>query len=103
MKLTVRRGGGIAGIVRRTELDDSDLPPDDAKTFAGEVDRAGVRHLTSPAVGRRRPDEQLYEILLEEAGRQFRLNYTDATLPEDIRRLIERVDVRPQRRESLEL
>jgi hypothetical protein len=48
MKLTVRRGGGIAGIVRRTELDDRDLPPDAAKAFAGEVDRADVRDPKEP-------------------------------------------------------
>jgi len=103
MKFTVRRGGGIAGIVRRTELDDKDLSSEDADAFAREVDRARMRELKEPDVAHQLPDAQIYEAVLEESDKQIRLNYTDETLPEDVRQLIQWVDNRPESQESIEL
>lgn len=103
MKLIVRRGGGFAGMVRRTELDDSDLSPELAQAFADQVDRAAVRSLNSPAPGRRYPDAQLYDVLLEEDGRQVELAFSDQTLPEAVRQLIAWVDARPERGDSVEM
>ncbi|GAP54857.1 protealysin inhibitor emfourin [Arthrobacter sp. 92] len=103
MKLTIRRGGGIAGIVRRTELDDKDLSSEDADAFAREVDRARMRELEKPDIPHHLPDAQLYETVLEDADNQIRLNYTDETLPEDVRQLIQWVDNRPESQESIEL
>ncbi|MCY0906024.1 protealysin inhibitor emfourin [Arthrobacter sp. H14-L1] len=102
MKLTVRRGGGIAGIVARTELDANALPPPDAAAFTAEVNRARMRELTDPPAISARPDSQLYEISLEETGQPFSLHYTDESLPEDVRRLLAWVDGRPERIESIE-
>lgn len=103
MKLTVRRGGGFAGIVRRTELDDGDLPPEGVQALAGAVEGAALRRPASPAGERRHPDGQLYEVLLEDAGEQFRSAFSDDTLPEEVRQLIAWVDARPERRDSLEM
>ncbi|MDJ0355277.1 protealysin inhibitor emfourin [Paenarthrobacter sp. PH39-S1] len=102
MKLTVRRGGGIAGITARTELDADALPPAAAEAFAGEISHAGMRELNDPPTTRQRPDSQLYEISLEEAGQPFSVHYTDESLPEDVRRLLAWVDGRPERVESIE-
>ncbi len=102
MKLTVRRGGGIAGIVARTELDADALPSPDAETFTAEVNRAGMRERPDPPASSRRPDSQLYEISLEETAQPFSLHYTDESLPEDVRRLLAWVDGRPERIESIE-
>ncbi|MGO4382856.1 protealysin inhibitor emfourin [Specibacter sp. RAF43] len=102
MKLTIRRGGGIAGVVARTELDAAALPEPDAAAFAGAVDRAALREPHEPAAASRWPDSQLYEISLEEAGPPVSVHFTDETLPEDVRRLLAWVDGRPERVESIE-
>ncbi|MBG0737944.1 hypothetical protein IV500_00620 [Paeniglutamicibacter antarcticus] len=102
MKLTVRRGGGIAGIVARTELDANVLPPPDAAVFTAEINRARMRELPDPPATSGRPDAQLYEISLEETGLLFSRHYTDDSLPEDVRTLLAWVDGRPERIESIE-
>ncbi len=102
MKLTIIRGGGIAGIVARTELDEQALPTLAAKDFAGEVDRANLIK-PPPPPGQPRPDTQLYEINLEWAGPSVTVRYTDDSLPEGVRLLVAWVDSRPERVESIEL
>lgn len=105
MKLTVLRGGGIAGIVARTELDAGALPPPDADAFAGAVARAGLPDLQEPqeqAPPTARPDAQLYEICLEGAGQSAFLRCTEESLPENVRQLLAWVDSRPERVESIE-
>lgn len=102
MKLTIRRGGGLAGMVAQTELDDRSLPKTDAEAFAGEVARANLHEQPEPPAARPWPDAQLYEILLEAAGPPISLHYTDETLPESVRLLVAWVDGRPERVESIE-
>ncbi|BCW71005.1 protealysin inhibitor emfourin [Arthrobacter sp. NicSoilB8] len=102
MKLTIRRGGGIAGIVARTELDASDLPPPDAEMFAAHMNRSGLREPGEPPAAVRRPDDQLYEVSWEESGRQDSRRYSEASLPEGVRQLLAWVDGRPERVESIE-
>ncbi|WP_125616504.1 protealysin inhibitor emfourin [Specibacter cremeus] len=103
MKLTVRRGGGLAGIVARTELDSAALAPGDRRELTAEVDHVGLRTRADPPVTRTWPDSQLYEISLEDGGRRYSLHYTDESLPEDVGRLLAWIDGRPERVESLEM
>jgi hypothetical protein len=102
VKLTIRRGGGIAGIVARTELDTSDLPLPAAETFAAQMNQSGLRESGEPPAAVRRPDDQLYEISWEEPGRQGSRRYSEESLPEGVRQLIAWVDGRPERTESIE-
>lgn len=102
MKLTIRRGGGIAGILARTELDTSDLPLPDAETFAAQMDQSGIRESGEPPAAGRGPDAQLYEISWDEAARQYSRRYSEESLPEGVRQLIAWVDGRPERIESIE-
>ena len=102
MKLTIRRGGGIAGILARTELDTGDLPLPDAELFAAQMDQSGLRDPGEPPAAGRRPDAQLYEISWEESGRQDSRRYSEESLPEGVRQLLAWVDGRPERVESIE-
>jgi hypothetical protein len=102
VKVTIVRGGGIAGIVTRTEVDSNLLSPEDADTLAHEVDRAGVRHTQEPASGQNRPDDLLYEILLDDGGDAVRRRFTDDTLPVGVRRLVDWIDARPERSYAVE-
>ncbi|MFC8302863.1 protealysin inhibitor emfourin [Specibacter sp. NPDC057265] len=103
MKLTIRRGGGLAGIVAQTELDAQKLPQPAAEAFAGEVARAELQLQPPPPPppASRWADAQLYEISLEEAGPPVCVHFTDETLPENVRQLMAWVDGRPERTESI--
>lgn len=102
MKLTIRRGGGIAGLVARTELDASDLPPPAAEMFAAHMDRSGLRTSGEPPAAVRRPDDQLYDLSWEEAGHTGSRRFSESNLPEGVRQLLAWVDGRPERIESIE-
>jgi hypothetical protein len=103
VKLTVRRGGGIAGIVARTELDAAALPRQDADEFAAKIDQAGLKNLEDPRSTRRMPDAMLYDISWEESGQQRSLHFTEESLPEGVRQLLGWVEGRSERVESIEL
>jgi hypothetical protein len=102
VNLTIRRGGGIAGILARTDLDTNNLPLPDAETFAAKMDRSGLRDQEEPPAPGRRPDAQLYEIGWKESGRQYSRRYSEESLPEGVRQLLAWVDGRPERVESIE-
>lgn len=102
MKLTIIRGGGIAGIVARTELDQQALPTSAAQDFAGEVSRAKLADPPPPPPAAPRPDTQLYELNLEWTGPAVTVRYTDDSLPEGVRLLMAWVDSRPEKVESIE-
>ncbi|MEP6526827.1 MAG: protealysin inhibitor emfourin [Nocardioidaceae bacterium] len=102
MKVTIVRGGGLAGIVTRTEVDSNVLSPQDAHTLAQEVDRAGVRHLEEPASRQNRPDDLHYEILLDDGGDAVSRRFTDETMPAGVQRLVDWIDARPERSYAVE-
>ncbi|MHA7270927.1 protealysin inhibitor emfourin [Arthrobacter sp. HLT1-20] len=103
MKLTIRRGGGLAGMVTRTELDGQALPKTAAEDFAGVVARANLALQPATPPARNWPDALLYDISLEQTGPPVSVHYTDETLPETVRQLLAWVDGRPERVESIEM
>lgn len=102
VKLTVRIGGGFAGIVAVVAADSSALPPDQAQDLATEVDRAGLRSLEPPAPAGGRADAQLYEVSLSEGEQQLDLHFTDESMPADVEKLVHWMRQFPGRTESLE-
>lgn len=103
MKLIIIRAGGIAGIIARTELDAQSLPKSAAQAFAGEVARANLDAQPPPPPKSPRPDTQLCEINLEQAGPTITVRYPEDSMPEDVRLLVAWVDSRPERVESIEM
>lgn len=98
MKVSIVRGGGLAGVPLRTELDAGWLPPD----AEGELrERAGSVTEGSGAASARMPDETLYAVEVDDAGRARTARYSELTLPEDVRKLIAFVDERPESRTEL--
>jgi hypothetical protein len=109
MKLEIVRGGGLAGIATRTELDANVLDAEAAEGFTSRVREARVLSSSSEprerASGRepeRHPDEMLYELTAQDGGRTQTLRYAESQLPEDVRQLIAWVDGRPERSEAIE-
>ena len=100
MKLSIVRGGGLAGVARRTELASDALPEDAARAL--EAHASAVVAVAAPGPPPRSPDEMLYEVCVERADGTTTARYTDATLPEAVRALIAWADGRPERTDALE-
>jgi hypothetical protein len=99
VKVSIVRGGGLAGVPLRTVLDAEWLPPDAQAEL-----RAGAKAVTETAAasGTRMPDETLYAVDVDDDdGRARTARYSELTLPEDVRRLIAFVDERPESRTEL--
>jgi hypothetical protein len=98
MKVTVVRGGGIAGMTTRTQLDSNTLPAGEAQTLSSFVQGAALHEgakARPPAPAT--PDDLLYEISVEDAGTQVTQRYSEGNLPDDIRQLVQWIDSRPER------
>jgi hypothetical protein len=96
MKVTVVRGGGIAGMTTRTQLDSSALAAGDAQTLSSFVQGAALGE-GAKAPPRATPDDLLYEISVEDAGTEVTQRFNEGDLPEDIRQLVQWIDSRPER------
>ena len=101
MKLTITRGGGLAGITRQTELASDALPDDDAATLHDQVAGAEWLHEEAREAPGVHPDEMSYEVTVEHEGRTTTQRFTEQTLPESLRSLIAWVDGRPERSQSI--
>jgi hypothetical protein len=103
LKLTIVRGGGVAGLTRQTELASETLPPPEAAKLGELIESAellgssGSQETPPPA----HADETSYEVRVEQQGRTTTRRFTEQTLPEPVRLLIAWVDSRPQRRSSI--
>jgi hypothetical protein len=101
LKLTITRGGGLAGITRQTELASDALPDDDAATLHDQVAGAEWLHEEARETPEVHPDEMSYEVTVEHEGRTTTQRFTEQTLPESLRSLIAWVDGRPERSQSI--
>jgi len=97
MKLSIIRGGGIAGVSTVTELDEGALSAGDAKTFRAKV--AGAEPGLSAAGAdsqSRHPDEMQYDVTLSDDQTTRTARVSETALPEAVRSLIAWVDAHPQ-------
>jgi hypothetical protein len=97
MKVSILRGGGLAGIVTRTELDADRLPPDAARTLEQMVESAGPLEEPAQASSESLPDELQYEVTLEDEHGRHTAHFGDTSIPEPVRKLVEWADARPER------
>jgi hypothetical protein len=94
VKVSITRGGGIAGIATRTQLASDALPEEacerlrELASAVAPADEATARH----------PDETLYKVDVDGVT----ATHTETTLPEPVRALIDFVDERPERRDAIE-
>jgi hypothetical protein len=98
VKLSIVRGGGLAGIARRTEITSDALPPDAAQALAAQVSAV----VPVPPAAERTPDEMLYIVCVDGPDGTTEARYTDANLPEEVRTLIAWADGRPERTDAFE-
>lgn len=101
MKVSIVRGGGLAGIVTRTEVESDALEADDERTMREHAARLGELEL-EPAHEEAVPDSLSYEITIEDDGETRQVRLFDDQLPEPLRALIEWVASVPEREEGIE-
>lgn len=92
MKVTVVRGGGLAGLVTETEVDSDQLSPDDADALEAKVRDAGVFELSDAESPQSYPDEMSYRVTVEEGERSHTVTLREGTMPDAIRSLISWLD-----------
>lgn len=102
MRVTVVRGGGFAGLSTRTELSSDDLAEQETRELRDLVREAPLRAPVGTERARPWPDQLHYEVVLEDDGDVSRARFTDADLPEGVRRLLQWVDSRPERSQRRE-
>lgn len=97
MKISVVRGGGIAGLTSRVHLATEALPGEEARALEGRVRKS--RLLTMPEPPRpstRHADQLLYAVTVDDGGSERTLHFSDETMSEELRSLIEWVDSHPK-------
>jgi hypothetical protein len=98
MRLSVVRGGGLAGMVTRTDLDSAALPPGEAGALGEKVEQSGLLSMPQePAAGPSHPDELQYELTVDHDGGSHTVRMPEGALPDEVRSLIEWADSRPER------
>jgi hypothetical protein len=103
VKVTIVKGGGIAGLATRTELATDALSPDDATALREKVAESGVLEATSPERrGAAFPDEQQYELTVEHKGESHTVRLGESDLPDSVRSLINWTESHPERKEEIE-
>jgi hypothetical protein len=100
MKVSVVRGGGLAGLVKRTAVKSDTLPPEHAEQLRSKVDEAGVLDL-SDGPKARYPDEMSYKLTIEQDDGEHTVRLSESALPEAVRDLIDWIDSLPDREESI--
>jgi hypothetical protein len=95
VKVSVVRGGGVAGLVTSTELDSADLAAAEADALRAAVDRA--RTAPEAPAGAAMPDRFGYEVHVEDEGRTDTLRAREP-VPDPLRELITLVQESPARR-----
>jgi hypothetical protein len=89
LRITLARSGGFAGLSRRSHVDTSSLPAEEAERVRALVEQADFFSLPSmlPA-GERGADRFQYELTVESGGRQHTVQATDGAAPERLQPLL---------------
>ena len=98
MIVTIVRAGGLAALVRRTELDSAVLPPDAAAALRELVDALPWDPPSSAAD----PDELHYDLSVADGEMTWNVRTTEQGLADEERLLIAFVDGRDERIDSVE-
>ncbi len=102
MKVSIVRGGGLAGLVTTTTADSASLAPEDARTLRAKVEEAGLLDLPERIGGpTRQPDQFTYKLTVEDQGRTHTVYVSEENLPEPLDSFISWVSSIPGRQEQI--
>jgi hypothetical protein len=91
MKIGLTRSGGFAGMSMQSEVDTSDLPPDQAETLTSLA--AGLRASGSKSTPI--ADGFQYDFTIEDDGGTRHIRLAESDLTAETRQLIDRLPHRP--------
>lgn len=97
MRVAIVRGGGVAGLTSKTRLASEALDAGDAENLAERVHAS--RLLVEPEAQprpARGADQLLYSVTVDDGERERTHRFTEESLPEGVRSLIEWVDAHPE-------
>jgi hypothetical protein len=101
MKVSVVRGGGLAGVTTATTLDSDDLSTPDAQTLRAKVEAARLSQLGA-GHGPSQPDRFSYEVTVADGGQRQTVRVREQDLSEQLRDLITTVQTAPARRHEVQ-
>ena len=101
MKISIVRGGGLAGMVTTTSLDTDDLTGPDDAALRAKVDQAAVfqPHQRGAETTPPQPDRFSYELTVEDHDRRQTVRVRDQDLSPELHDLITWVHNSPARRQ----
>jgi hypothetical protein len=100
MKVSVVRGGGLAGVVTATTLDSNDLSESDSDTLRAKVAAARLSELVA-GNGPSQPDRFSYEVTVTDGDQHQTVRVREQDLSAQLRDLITTVQTAPARRQEV--
>jgi hypothetical protein len=102
MKVSIVRGGGIAGLVTKTAVDADSLSPDQAEQLRAKVEQAGVFELPDElTTDSPQADRFSYEVTIQDEDRERTVRASEQALPDGVRDLVSYVRSVPGRQEEI--
>ena len=101
MRVSIVRGGGVAGFATRTELESTRLAQDERSEFETRLRRALVIDPQSSSVAALDGDPSC-EVTLDDGEARKTMRFSESSLPAPIRSLIDWTDGRSERETLLE-
>ena len=102
MRVSVTRSGGFAGITRTTTADTNRLAPSDQQQLLALVRQAGLAGAAaSQSQAAPQPDRFSYTVTVDDQGRKRSADFSEQSLPEEVRTLISWVGAVEGREESI--
>jgi hypothetical protein len=102
MKVSIVRGGGLAGLVETTTVDSASLAAEDARMLRAKVEESGLLDLPERIGGpTRQPDQFSYKLTFEDQGRMHTVYVSEENLPEPLDSFISWVSSVPGRQERI--
>ena len=103
MKVSIVRGGGLAGLVKTTAVDADALSPEDAQRLREKVHEAGIFDLPGEITsGGEQKDRFSYALTVEDAGREHTVLASEEALPASVRSLVSWLGTVPEREDRIE-
>ena len=102
MKVSIIRGGGLAGLVTATTVNSEDLGPADAQSLQAKVAAARLPELAkTSAQTPNQPDRFSYEVTVEDGANRQTVRVREQDAAEPLRALISWVHSSPARRSEV--
>jgi len=90
IRIDLERSGGFAGMSLKASVDTSQLPPDEASTIAGMVDRLDFGALAArAATPSRAPDRFQYDLVVRRGGQRHALSLGESAVTPELRPLLD--------------